>query len=71
MARVPGLVARGLIEPARPDSDLRWTSAPGPLSGDRGAGPSSPPAESGSLAPLRLTRRGRLLADAVVRDLLD
>ena len=70
-ARVPGLVARGLIEPARPDSNLGWSSASGLLSGDRGPGPSSPPAESGSLAPLRLTRRGRLLADAVVRDLLD
>ncbi|MFT4295403.1 MAG: radical SAM family heme chaperone HemW [Micropruina sp.] len=57
-ARVPELVARGLVVETDEPAGLR-SSRSGPLSA----------AEAGQR--LRLTLRGRLLADAVVRDLLD
>ncbi len=76
-ARVPGLVARGMVEPVRPESvdapepvvpDRRPNPSPGH---ERGPGLPGPHPRSGPKARLRLTRTGRLLADAVVRDLLD
>ncbi len=72
-ARVPDLVARGSIELTGPDPgdgppNRRHSNVSSPLSGNARARADT----NRHAAPrLRLTLRGRLLADAVVRDLLD